>query len=198
MLVEASGHRMRLTGRQKSRMRSIVAGVCGLLAAALFTGCETPLPPGVERGPSGTVAYDVAVEATEPGAKIEFNGETVGSTPLNLKIFGDRDGTFHNFGSYEYVIRALPLVTNQFDQIRVFRTGDIFMPEDRIPQKIVFDMNQKTPVYQTAPGGYYGAPYYPYPYYPYPYYRPYYGPSFYFYSSPYYYHGHGHHAHGHR
>ena len=173
-------------------MRSIVVSVVGLLAVALFTGCETPVPPGVERGPSGTVAYDVLIEASEPGARIEANGEVVGNTPVTLKIFGDRDGTFHNFGSYEYIIRALPVVTNQFAQMRVYRTGDIFMPEDRIPQRIHFDMNVNTPVYQTAPSVYYAPPYYaPYPY---PYYRPYYGPSFYFYSSPYYY-GHGHHGH---
>src|SRR5829696_2902100 len=176
-------------------MRSIVICAAVLAAAGLFVGCETtPAPPdGLEHGPHGTIAYDVLVEASEPGARIEVNGETVGNTPVHLKIFGDKDGTFHNFGSYEYPIRALPLTTNQFPQMRIYRTGDIFMPEDQIPKQIFFDMNQRTPVYSTYPPVYYGSPGYygPPAYYGSPYW---YGPSFYFYGG---HGGHGyHHNHG--
>lgn len=168
----------------------------GMLAAFLCgTGCQTvPVPPDVERGPHGTIGYDVLIEASEPGAKIEANGEIVGETPLHLKIFGDKDGTFHDFGSDFYVIRALPLTTNQFAQMRMFGTGRWFGPEDRIPQQIQFDMNQKAPQYPP------GALVYPYPgpyyyHYPPPYY---YGPSFRFYhGAPYYHHYHHHHHGGH-
>ena len=73
----------------------------GLAAIGLLSGCET-IPPGAERGPDHTMAYNVPVEASEPGVRIEANGEFVGTTPLTLKIFGDPDGTFHDFGSYEY------------------------------------------------------------------------------------------------
>jgi hypothetical protein len=103
-----------------------------------------------------------------------------GNTPVHLKIFGDPDGTFHDFGSEFYVIRALPLTTNQFAQTRLFGTGRWFGPEDRIPQQIYFDMNQppppQPPIY-VYPG--YGPPpgYYQYYYGP-PYY---YGPSVGFY-----------------
>ena len=138
----------------------------GLAAAALFTGCET-LPPDVERGPDGTIAYNVLIEASDPGARIEANGEYVGNTPLTLKIYGDKDGTFHDFGSYEYVIRALPLTTNQYTQVSVFRTGRHFTPEDHIPKHIYFDMNQpqpqpQQPVYYPSPPDvyYYGPPVY--------------------------------------
>src|SRR5690348_5809845 len=85
------------------------------LSAMLMAGCES-VPPGVERGPHGTIAYDVLVEASEPGARIEAEGNQVGNTPVHLRIFGDKDGTFHDFGNYQYVIRALPLATNQFAQ----------------------------------------------------------------------------------
>lgn len=157
-----------------------VAGVAGI---GLLAGCES-IPPGAERGPNGTIAYDVLIEASEPGARVEANGEIVGSTPLHLKVFGDTDGTFHDFGAFEYVIRALPLATNQFVQTRVFQTGRMFTPEDRIPQRIFFDMNQQAPVY---PGSYGYAPagptYYPAPYY----YGPpvYYGPRIYVGPRPY-------------
>ena len=162
--------------------RTAPAGV--LLAAVLYlTGCETtPLPPGVERGPDGTIAYDVLIEASPPGAKIEANGEIVGETPLRLKIFGDRDGTFHDFGSDFFVIRALSVTTNQYPQVRLFGTGRWFGPEDRIPEHIYFDMNQPAPQYLPGPPLYsYPMPYY----YPPPYYH--YGPSFGFHF------GHGHH-----
>jgi hypothetical protein len=140
-----------------------------LAAVAVLAGCES-IPPGAERGPDGTMAYNVQVEASEPGARINANGEFVGTTPLTLKIFGDPDGTFHDFGSYEYVVQAIPLRTNQFVQTLVFHTGKMFTPEDKIPRQIYFDMNRPPPVYVPVP---YPVPNYYYP----PYY--YYGPGFY-------------------
>src|SRR6188472_3740226 len=125
-------------------------------AVIVLAGCET-VPPGRETGPHGTIAYNVTIESSEPGVRIEVNGETVGTTPLTLKIFGDKDGTFHDFGSYEYTVQAFPSRTNQFVQTRVFRTGRMFTPEDAIPRQIYFDMNQVPTTY--AP------PVYPLPYY---------------------------------
>jgi hypothetical protein len=158
-------------------------------AIALLVGCETPIPPGAERGPNGTVAYDVLIEASDPGARIEANGADIGNSPVHLKIFGDRDGTFHDFGSYYYIIRAFPIATNQYEQTRVFMTGHLLTPEDRIPQRIFFDMNQRQPANPT-----YGAPGYDYYYAPPPpvYYGPpyYYGPSFRFYIGPPHHHWH--------
>ncbi len=118
---------------------TIFAG--GLAAIGLLAGCDT-IPPGAERGPDGTMAYLVQIEASEPGVRIEANRQPVGTAPMTLKIFGDPDGTFHDFGSYYYIIQAFPLRTNQYVQTAVFRTGRWFTPEDRIPRKIYFDMNQ--------------------------------------------------------
>jgi hypothetical protein len=160
-----------------------------VLALLCITGCET-VPPGTERGPHGTIPYEVLIETSPPGARIEANGQVVGEAPLRLKIYGDKDRTFHDFGSDYYVIRALPEATNQYPQVAMFGTGRWFGPEDRIPEQLAFDMNQKPPEYFP------GARVYPYPapyYYPPPYY--YYGPSFYF-GAPYYYHGHHHHGGG--
>lgn len=152
--------------------------LAGLVAGlVLLAGCET-VPPGVERGPHGTIAYDVLIEASPPGARVEANGEVVGNTPLHLKIFGDKDGTFHDFGSYYYIVRALPLTTNQYVQTRYFRTGRLFTPEDYVPKHIYFDMNTPPPPPPAYPAGEPPPPYY---YYPPPYYGPYYGPAFRFY-----------------
>ena len=76
--------------------------------------------------------------------RIEANDDYIGKTPLTLKIFGDKDGTFHNFGSSEYFLKAYPYSTNQFPQTKVFRTGGWFSQEDKVPSRIYFDMNQKT------------------------------------------------------
>src|SRR5262249_1091049 len=96
-----------------------------------------------------------------------------------------KDGTFHDFGSYYYVVRALPLTTNQFVQTRVFQTGHLFSPEDHIPDRIYFDMNQPTPPPGVPVVGYpaYGPPAYYYP-------PAYYGPRVHFYCGPGYYHRH--------
>jgi len=127
------------------KARLIFAG--SLAAMGLLVGCET-IPPGAERGPHGTMAYNVSIEASDPEARIDVNGEYVGKTPLTLKIWGNPDGRFHDFGSYYYVIQAFPSRTNQFAQTKVYRTGRWFTPDDYIPRKIYFDMNQPAPAYQ--------------------------------------------------
>jgi hypothetical protein len=187
------GAGMEEPSRYRWRLMSLAA--LALLGLAL-TGCRT-FPPGAERGPHGTMAYLVAIEASEPGVRIEANNQYVGTTPLTLKIFGDTDGTFHDFGAYEYVIQAFPTKTNQYVQTRVFRTGRMFSPEDMIPRQIYFDMNQQPP-----PMPIYTVPAYPPPaYYPPSYfYGPgYYGSSFYFgprfHFGPGHYRGH-YHRHG--
>ena len=133
------------------------------------------------------MAYVVPIETSGP-AKIIANGQDMGDAPLNIKIFGDPDGTFHDFGSYYYVVQAIPASTNQFSQTKVFRTGHLMTPEDRIPSKIYFDMSRPQP----PPTYYYGPPpAYPYGY-PYGYGPGYYGPGvqFYFGPGPGYYHRH--------
>lgn len=106
----------------------IFLGLTTSTSLFLCSGCAST--GGVERGRDGTIAYLVEIESSEPGARVEANGENVGKTPLTLKIFGDNDGTFHNFGSQQYVIQVFPVQTNQFVQTRVFRTGGWFSQED--------------------------------------------------------------------
>jgi hypothetical protein len=125
-----------------------VAMVALLLAMLAFCGCSTNnpgTPSSVVQGPDGTIAYDVLVETSEPGVRIEANQDYIGTTPLTLRIFGDKDGTFHNFGSPEYIVRALPVRAGQYPQTKVFRTGKWFAPEDMIPKRLFFDMGQPAP-----------------------------------------------------
>ena len=120
-------------------MRTKPALALAVLAAVILAGCATDGGQKPEKGPHGTIAYLVAVESSEPGARIEANSEDVGRTPMTLKIFGDKDGTFHNFGSYRYTITAFPIRAGQQPQTKEFRTGGWFTPEDMIPKRIFFD-----------------------------------------------------------
>jgi len=122
------------------RIQSLAATIA---FTTFIAGCASG-PPRAEHGPQGTVAYMVQVESSEPGARIEVNSDFVGKTPMTLKIWGDKDGTFHNFGSQEYIIRVYPVSTNQFVQTKAFRTGGWFSQEDKIPSRLYFDLNEKS------------------------------------------------------
>jgi hypothetical protein len=118
-----------------------VARNIGVLATLiLVVGCSS-IPEGVEKGPDGTIAYTIEIETSEPGARIEVNGDYVGNAPTSVKVFGDKDGTFHNFGSDEYVIQAFPVKPGQKVQTKVFYTGKWFGNEDQIPKRLFFDFN---------------------------------------------------------
>ena len=125
-----------------------------VLLGILMFGCSSgPMPDqaGRQRGPDGTVSYEIQVETSEPGIRIEVDEDYVGTTPLTVTVFGDKDGTFHNFGKFEYVIRALPAKPGQHAQTKVFHTGGFFTQEDRIPKRIFFDMNTVPGLLQLAP-----------------------------------------------
>lgn len=114
------------------------------LAAILLAGCGTPDAPNTERGPEGTIAYYVPIESNLPGTKIEVNYNVIGVAPITTKIFGDRDGTFHNFGSDEYTVRAYPPGTNYYPKTMIFKTGAFSIKDDRIPDKIIFNFDPNT------------------------------------------------------
>ncbi len=116
----------------------VFPAVLGLLAA---TGCGTTGSDS-ESGPEHTVAYYIKIESSLPEITIETNHVVAGKTPLTLKVFGDPPGTFHNFGSPDYSLRALPLSTNEFPQARIFRTGKRSTPGERIPGLVFFDLSQ--------------------------------------------------------
>jgi hypothetical protein len=116
----------------------------GLLVAASLTGCASDGAPAGERGPDGTVPYMIHVESNEPGARVEVNDNYVGTTPLDVKVYGDKDGTFHNFGAADWVIRVNPVQTGQHVQTKTFRTGGWFSQEDQIPSRLYFDLNQES------------------------------------------------------
>lgn len=113
-------------------------------AAVLVAGCATRIPANAERGPGGTIAYHIKIESSDPGARVEVNSEYVGTTPVEVRVWGDPDGTFHNFGSSDFVVRVLPVREGQSAQTKTFRTGGWFAQEDQIPKRLFFDLSQKS------------------------------------------------------
>jgi hypothetical protein len=111
-------------------------------AAGLFSGCET-----TNTGhPAGTVPYAVSIETSDPGSRIEVDGDYVGVSPLTVTVWGDKDGTFHGAGDGHTVFVAYPVRAGQFVQRKVFLNGGqqfMFGQDDRIPSRIYFDLNQK-------------------------------------------------------
>lgn len=110
----------------------------------LISGCETGSRNRPDRGPNGTIAYNVLIESSEAGARVEVNDEHVGKTPVEVRVWGDKDGTFHNFGSADFVIRVFPVRSGQNVQTKTFRTGGWFAQEDRVPRHLFFDLDQKS------------------------------------------------------
>jgi len=113
------------------------------MVAIFLSGCaKDATNPGAERGPEGTYAYNVPIEASLPNTRIEVNYKMAGTAPLTVKVFGDRDGTFHNFGSDDYTVRAYPPDTNYYPQTKIFKTGAFSIKDDKIPEKIFFDFGE--------------------------------------------------------
>lgn len=113
-------------------------------AAFILTGCAST-GPQVEKGPGGTIAYSVAVDSNPQGARVEANNEFVGKTPFTLKIFGDKDGTFHNFGRYTYTVTGYSPVSGQAPQSKQYKCGGWFTAEDMIPKQIFFEFGAVPP-----------------------------------------------------
>jgi hypothetical protein len=91
---------------------------------AVAAGCATDSGQR-ERGPAGTIAYHVELESSEPGARVEVNGDYVGKTPMKIKVFGDDDGTFHNFGSILSV--AMNGLAREGYEVAAMTSDDIVM-----------------------------------------------------------------------
>lgn len=117
---------------------AFVCAIAGLLMLA--SGCASPDAAGEPRepGPKGTVAHWIEVDSSEPGARIEANQEYIGKTPLRLKVFANRNGTFRSFGNKYYTITCYPVRVG-IPQSKVFGTGKWYSSRDMVPKRVFFD-----------------------------------------------------------
>ena len=108
--------------------------ITALLLAVFLVGCAT----NPEQRSNGTIPFTVRVEASDP-CRIEVNGEYVGDAPGEIKVWGDKDGTFHEGGMT--VINAIPTKRGQQTQTKIFSNGAwLGSSGDRIPSRLYFDM----------------------------------------------------------
>jgi len=114
-------------------------------AALLLSGCASSSEARHRPG-GGPVPYEVQIETSDPGSRIEVDGEYMGTSPLTVTIWGDADGTFHGPGDGYTVFKAYPVKPGQYIQTRKYLNGAqafMFGQQDRIPQRLYFDLNQK-------------------------------------------------------
>ena len=109
----------------------------------ILIGCKST-PQTAGSGPDGTIPHDILVTANGSGATITVNGQEMGHTPLHVKTYGDRDGTFHDFGSYSFLIMAYPSDSHEFVQRQVFATNRNAGGGDTIPEAVHFDLDKPT------------------------------------------------------
>jgi hypothetical protein len=127
-----------------------------LFIALLFSGCASS--PKVE--PPQAV---IKIDSNPQGARI-FYGEGptegvanksrsyIGTTPLNWTVPKDleENGRFRISGAFLYsmavpaaaVFYAEPTSTNLFKKKQVYHTGVAFVPPDKIPEGIFFDLTK--------------------------------------------------------
>lgn len=114
------------------------------LLALSLCGCASPETAG---HPGGTIPYVIAIETSDPGSRIELDGEYMGRSPLNVTIYADKDGTFHGAGDGNTIFKAYPVKPGQYVQTKSFLNGAqdfMFGQQDRVPKRLYFDLNQKT------------------------------------------------------
>ena len=123
-------------------------GVPPLLVLWLvFSGCQTN-PEQVdwwdrslgER--DGLRPYHVKVEVSDPGSRIEVNGEhvvTLTNTTGEIILWADANGTFRN--NHVTVVKAYPVHTNQFVQIHTFSSA---LQRTYVPHAIYFNLSLDT------------------------------------------------------
>ena len=118
------------------------------LVCICVVGCESsaPLDPNArdwyDRGlgnRDGYRGYHVAVEVSDPGCRIEVNGEhiaTLTNTIGEIILWGDSDGRFR--GDQVVKIVANPVKPGQHQQSKIFSSINDRVP---VPRRLYFDLN---------------------------------------------------------
>jgi hypothetical protein len=99
-------------------------------------GCATTLPK-----------FQIAIDSSPQGARVEVNNEYIGQTPTTYSIEGNADRSFNGNlipGSLiQFVCTPPSGQTNLFVVKKTFRPSAIFQQGDHIPEKMFFDLRQK-------------------------------------------------------
>jgi hypothetical protein len=108
-----------------------------LLVGLLVGGCASELPK-----------FRIAIDSDPEGMRIEVNNEYIGKTPVTYTVAGNADRSFNGAwvqrGDIEFVATPPHDVANLFVQKKSFSPSAFFKQGDRIPERIFFDMHEKT------------------------------------------------------
>ena len=120
--------------------------LCSLCGCELFRGATNPQQVDwYDRtlgDRDGLRGYRVRVEVSEPGSRIEVNGEhvtTLTNTTGEIILWADANGTFRD--NHVTVIKAYPVHTNQFVQKLEFSSRP---QRTYVPHAIYFNLSLDT------------------------------------------------------
>ena len=113
-------------------MKKFLAALAG---GCLFSGCGS-LP-----------SFQIAIESDPQGARIEVNGDYIGTAPTTARVQGNADRSFNGAwvqgSSIEFVATPPHDQTNLYVQRKFFSPSAFFKQGDHIPERMLFDMHLK-------------------------------------------------------
>lgn len=92
--------------------------------------------------------FQIAIDSDPEGMRVEVNNEYIGVTPTSYTIPGNADRSFN--GSWvqrpdiEFIAKPSHDQTNLYVQTKSFSPSAFFKQGDHIPEKIFFDMHEKS------------------------------------------------------
>lgn len=111
-----------------------------LLLSLVLAGCST--------GQSGLPKFKIDIDSDPQGVRVEVNNEYIGKTPCQYMMPGNGDRSFN--GNWiqgdmiEFVATPPAGSTNLYTQIKAFSPSAFMKQGDHIPEKMFFDLHQKT------------------------------------------------------
>jgi hypothetical protein len=125
------------TGRILKRIGPILS--LGALAFSMaLAGCIT----------SKTTSQTITIDSEPKGVRVEANGEDLGRTPTSYAVRansrGDFAGAFGDSPSIVFVAFPPEGADGLYKQTKVFSPSRFMEAGDRVPERIFFDMRQKS------------------------------------------------------
>lgn len=121
----------------KNRSSKAIIALGALSSWLMLAGCSSPLPK-----------FQIAIDSDPEGMRVEVNNEYIGITPTVYNVGGNADRSFNGSWvqqpSIEFVATPPHDRPNLYVQTKVFSPSAFFKQGDHIPEKIFFDMHQKT------------------------------------------------------
>jgi hypothetical protein len=121
----------------KSQSSNTAVFLAAFFSCLVLIGCGTALPK-----------FQISIDSDPEGMRVEVNNEYIGLTPTAYAIPGNADrsfiGSWVQQPSIEFVATPPHDQTNLYVQRKSFSPSAFFKQGDHIPERIFFDMHEKS------------------------------------------------------